>query len=147
MLKKNDKTAICVAHSAICVATSGFLCDMFGHISQMPQIFNLGLGMGSMAPGLMSKAIKKNNVVVLESNGSTEASDSSAEIIYKSSMKDIIEAIESMDYEDISFLKLGIDMNLKVAEQGLRNTLGIGVGYCQDEFSSLIFRSATSRKI
>lgn len=73
--------------------------------------------------------IKKNNVVVLETNGSTESCVFSAELIYKSSIKDIIKAIESMDYEEISFLKLGIDMNLKVAEEGLRSTMGIGVGY------------------
>jgi len=73
-------------------------------------------------------SIKKNDVVVIENYGFDDASKSDSELIYNSTIQSLINSIESMDVNELSFLKEGIDMNLKIAEAGMMNSYGMGVG-------------------
>ncbi len=43
-------------------------------------------------------------------------------------IKDLVENVESMDFEDIKFLLDGVKMNMDMAKYGLENKIGIGVG-------------------
>lgn len=73
-------------------------------------------------------SVKKDDqiIVIAESINPKQASEK--DLISESSIKEIIEAIEDMDFEDILFLKDGIAMNLEMAKIGLENASGIGVG-------------------
>ena len=44
-------------------------------------------------------------------------------------IKEIVEAIESVDFEEIEFLLEGITMNEEIANYGLNEKVGVGVGY------------------
>ena len=44
-------------------------------------------------------------------------------------IKEIVEAIEAVDFEDIKFLLDGIAMNEEIANYGLKDKVGVGVGY------------------
>ena len=50
------------------------------------------------------------------------------EEFFSTPIRNILEAIEELDYEDISFMLEGLEMNMKAAETGLSGKLGIGVG-------------------
>lgn len=52
-----------------------------------------------------------------------------ASIMDEATLEEIIKNVENLKLEDISFLLDGIDMNLKMAEKGLEEKIGIGVGY------------------
>ena len=43
-------------------------------------------------------------------------------------IKDLVENVESMDFEEIKFLLDGVKMNMDMAKYGLENKIGIGVG-------------------
>ena len=43
-------------------------------------------------------------------------------------IKDLVENVEAMEFEDIKFLLDGIEMNMNMAKYGLENKIGIGVG-------------------
>jgi len=72
--------------------------------------------------------LKLNEAVILDE---AKAIDSATRDNTVSSMliRDIIEEIESMEYADLSFLIEGLEMNEKVADFGLNQKRGIGVGY------------------
>ena len=44
-------------------------------------------------------------------------------------IKEIVQNVEKMDFEDIKFLLDGIKMNMEIANYGLNNKAGIGVGF------------------
>ncbi len=44
-------------------------------------------------------------------------------------IKELVENIEKLNFEDIKFLLDGISMNEEIAEYGLNQKVGIGVGY------------------
>ena len=44
-------------------------------------------------------------------------------------VKEIVKNVENMDLEDIKFLLDGVKMNLEIADYGLENKAGIGVGF------------------
>lgn len=48
---------------------------------------------------------------------------------FKAPLKQIVEAIETLSYDELSFLKEGYTMNLSAAKQGLDSPLGLGIGY------------------
>jgi L-cysteine desulfidase len=77
--------------------------------------------------------IEKDNLVLLQSTSDNDSNDKNIEVFYKSKIKDIIKAIEAMDYCDLSFLIEGIDMNEGIALEGLDRKLGLGVGYSVKE--------------
>lgn len=83
---------------------------------------------------------KHDNFVYLEKNGEvllnsleeksgSESSSSPKKIMDDATLEEIIWNVENMDYNDIVFLKDGIDMNLNMAKEGLENKVGIGAGY------------------
>ncbi|MFD3157010.1 serine dehydratase subunit alpha family protein [Haloimpatiens sp. FM7330] len=88
-----------------------------------------------------SKAIIKerhSNFVYLESNGEVllnlqegnGESDSKGEnVLYTLKIRDIVRAIEKIPYNDIKFMLDGLTMNEKVAEEGLKQKKGLGVGF------------------
>lgn len=83
---------------------------------------------------------KHDNFTYLECNSEVildrEAEFSPAEggiskksIMDDATLEEIIRNVESLKLEDIDFLLEGIDMNLKMAQIGLEEKIGIGVGY------------------
>lgn len=77
--------------------------------------------------------IEKDNKVLFHNTNQNTGNDEKIEVFYKSRIRDIIKAIETMDYKDISFLIEGIDMNMDIAMEGLHKKLGLGVGYSAKE--------------
>lgn len=80
-------------------------------------------------------SIKLNNKeVILEKN---QANNTSSRIIdeeiFSLPIKNIIEEIEKFELDEIKFMLDGLDINMKAAELGLKNKLGIGVGYAMKE--------------
>lgn len=78
-------------------------------------------------------AIEKDNLVLLQTTSENESNDKNIEVLYKSKIKDIVKAIETMDNSDLSFLIEGIEMNENIAIKGLDKRLGLGVGYSVKE--------------
>ncbi len=52
---------------------------------------------------------------------------------FNTSIKDIINEIEKLDFSEISHMLDGLEMNKKAAELGMSRKLGIGVGYAMKE--------------
>lgn len=91
-----------------------------------------------------SKAIirtKHDNFVYLESDGDVLLNEQEKEaelvttindeeyIMDTITIKELIENIEKLDFEDIKFLLDGVAMNEEIANYGLNQKVGIGVGY------------------
>ena len=57
-----------------------------------------------------------------------ETTEKKENIMDTITIKEIVENVENMNLEDIRFLLDGITMNLNMAEYGLENNVGIGVG-------------------
>ena len=90
-----------------------------------------------------SKAIirtKHDNFVYLEANGEVllneeqpaevaNTFEDKENILDTITVKELVENIEALDFKDIKFLLEGIAMNEKIANYGLNNKVGIGVGY------------------
>ncbi|MEG1311628.1 MAG: L-serine ammonia-lyase, iron-sulfur-dependent, subunit alpha [Romboutsia sp.] len=84
---------------------------------------------------------KHDNFVYLESNGEilleeakleevASTSDGSIEnILDIITIKELVESVEAMEFKDIEFLLEGISMNEQIANYGLENKIGVGVGY------------------
>ena len=64
-----------------------------------------------------AKASDKNTVIKKETFMDT------------TNVKEIVKNVENMDLEDIKFLLDGVKMNLEIADYGLENKAGIGVGF------------------
>jgi len=73
-------------------------------------------------------SVIKDGQVLLDKEELLQMHENNVDLINQSSIKDIINSIEQMSYEELSFLKEGVKMNLKIAEAGLTQKSGIGVG-------------------
>lgn len=73
--------------------------------------------------------IERDGLVLYRNMDREAGSDKNIEAFYKARIREIIGAVEEMDYEDIGFLIEGIDMNEEIALEGLDKRLGLGVGY------------------
>lgn len=79
---------------------------------------------------------RHNNFVYLESNGEVllqedykfEGKENNSNKIYESNIREIIQEIDSIEYEELKFLYEGLEMNEKIAETALVKKLGMGVG-------------------
>ena len=84
---------------------------------------------------------KHDNFVHLESNGEVlfaeekidetistfeSLEDNVLDII---TIKELVQSVEEMEFKDIEFLLEGISMNEQIANYGLENKIGVGVGY------------------
>ena len=84
---------------------------------------------------------KHDNFVYLESNGEVllaeekidetistfeSVEDNVLDII---TIKELVQSVEEMEFKDIEFLLEGISMNEQIANYGLENKIGVGVGY------------------
>ncbi|RKD27319.1 L-cysteine desulfidase [Caminicella sporogenes DSM 14501] len=74
--------------------------------------------------------IEKDNEVLFkeEQNKNGGGYNEVLKELYSLRIRDIIKAIEKIDYKDIEFLLEGIDMNEKIAKAAIEKTYGIGVG-------------------
>lgn len=72
--------------------------------------------------------VKVNGKINLLSKYKKDVVDGNNEL-FNMKIKDILRIIEDMEYNDLKFLLYGIEMNEKIAERGLSEKLGIGVGY------------------
>ena len=76
--------------------------------------------------------LEKDGEVLLnkeELNTSNQTTAKSENIMDSITIKELVENIENMNFEDIKFLLDGISMNEEIAEYGLSQKVGIGVGY------------------
>ena len=76
----------------------------------------------------------KNDEVLLEEvveevAATTNNTQPKENILDTITIKEIVEAIESVDFEEIEFLLEGITMNEEIANYGLNEKVGVGVGY------------------
>ncbi|MGL5345999.1 MAG: serine dehydratase subunit alpha family protein [Peptostreptococcaceae bacterium] len=83
---------------------------------------------------------KHDNFVYLEENGNILLNEEQPEAVEVAStveenildeitIKDLVENVEALELKDIEFLLEGIAMNEEIAQYGLNNKVGIGVGY------------------
>lgn len=83
---------------------------------------------------------KHDNFVYLEKDGEvllnneevntiTQTTVKEENIMDSITIKELVENIEKLNFEDIKFLLDGISMNEEIAEYGLNQKVGIGVGY------------------
>ena len=80
--------------------------------------------------------LKHNGEAVLDSpllktgNDSTNASKHNAleSWLKKQTLDDLVELIDGLDQEDLSFIREGVECNLKLAAYGLKHGTGLGVG-------------------
>ncbi|MGL4913081.1 MAG: serine dehydratase subunit alpha family protein [Romboutsia sp.] len=83
---------------------------------------------------------KHDNFVYLESNGDVLLSEEpqvevavttekEVNILDTITIKELVENVEALDFKDIEFLLEGITMNQEIANYGLDQKVGIGVGY------------------
>lgn len=76
----------------------------------------------------------KNDEILLEEAveevaATTNNTQPKENILDTITIKEIVEAIESVDFEEIEFLLEGITMNEEIANYGLNEKVGVGVGY------------------
>ena len=75
----------------------------------------------------------KNDEILLEEAVEEVAATTNTQpkenILDTITIKEIVEAIESVDFEEIEFLLEGIAMNEEIANYGLNEKVGVGVGY------------------
>lgn len=83
------------------------------------------------------------NIVYLEVNGNVVYSDEEKDCIFNDgfngnklslknlSIKEIINFIEDVPFEDISFLLEGVELNITMANKGLEDKIGLGAGMSQ----------------
>ena len=75
----------------------------------------------------------KNDEILLEEAVEEVAATTNTQpkenILDTITIKEIVEAIESVDFEEIEFLLEGITMNEEIANYGLNEKVGVGVGY------------------
>ena len=84
---------------------------------------------------------KHDNFVYLEANGEIllaeeglEEVAAAAELVEENildtiTIKELVQSVEDMEFKDIEFLLEGISMNEEIANYGLENKIGVGVGY------------------
>lgn len=84
---------------------------------------------------------KHDNFVYLEANGEVLLSEEGLEEVATTSeaiqenvldtitIKELVQSVEDMEFKDIEFLLEGISMNEQIANYGLENKIGVGVGY------------------
>lgn len=66
--------------------------------------------------------------VILENSLTISAQDDPAEMVYSSTIEQLIKTIETIEHKDIAFLLDGMTMNVAVADYGLANRSGLAVG-------------------
>ncbi|MEG0249427.1 MAG: L-serine ammonia-lyase, iron-sulfur-dependent, subunit alpha [Peptostreptococcus sp.] len=75
---------------------------------------------------------KDGNIILNKENKSKSVqkdTEATKTLMDDATLEEIIKNVEALNYEDIKFLKNGVDMNLNMAKEGLNHKLGIGVGY------------------
>lgn len=66
---------------------------------------------------------------VIEEVAATNCNQVKENILDTITIKEIVEEIENVDFEEIEFLLEGISMNEEIANYGLKEKVGVGVGY------------------
>lgn len=77
--------------------------------------------------------IEKQGDVILDAKEENAQSKNSKNVLYSLKISDIIKEIEKISHEDIAFMLDGLEMNEKVAQAGLSEKKGMGVGYSTKE--------------
>lgn len=76
--------------------------------------------------------LEKDGEVILnkeEENMNIQTTEKQENIMDSITIKELVENIEKLNFEDIKFLLDGVSMNEEIAEVGLKEKIGIGVGY------------------
>lgn len=72
--------------------------------------------------------LEKNGEVLLDLQGIDQEKKEDVESVYGLKIREIIEAIESIPFEELRFMLDGLEMNEKIAKAGLDKHKGMGVG-------------------
>lgn len=72
--------------------------------------------------------IEKDNDIVFEKESGNTTSVHDHSIIFESKISDLIKTIENIDDENLAFMYDGIEMNKKIAHEGIDKALGMGIG-------------------
>lgn len=72
--------------------------------------------------------IEKNGETIYQDEPSKECSNEANQSIFNYKIKDLIETIDSMEDKDLDFMYQGIEMNKKIAMEGIDRELGMGIG-------------------
>lgn len=80
-------------------------------------------------------SLKLNDNILVENELSTSSTQTTGvdENFFDSSIMDIINAIDELNFDDIKFLLDGITMNMNAAKIGVSEKLGIGTGYAMKQ--------------
>ena len=73
--------------------------------------------------------LKNNNEYLIDERNSEEKLYSLNKLNYGSSIKSLLESINSLDFQDIAFIEEGISINMEAARQGISEKAGLGLGY------------------
>lgn len=73
--------------------------------------------------------ISKNEEVFLHVDVDYEVQTISHSVLTELTIKELVQEVEKLDYEDIEFLLEGLNMNKRICMIGLNNKTGAGVGY------------------
>ncbi|WP_255547731.1 serine dehydratase subunit alpha family protein [Crassaminicella indica] len=73
--------------------------------------------------------LERNQEVLLEEKECIGKAKDDMNLLYTLKINDIIKEIEKIPYEEIAFMMEGIEMNEKIAMEGLKQKRGMGVGF------------------
>lgn len=73
--------------------------------------------------------IERQGEVLLDLRGEKNQTTGYKHLLYTFKIKEIIEAIERIPHEELDFMLQGLTMNEAVAMEGLKEKIGMGVGY------------------
>ena len=73
--------------------------------------------------------LKSNDEVMIESSSDAGESKFLNELSGNINIKNLLDVVENINLEDLSFLKQSIDCNMDAAEEGLVKKSGLGLGY------------------
>ncbi|MCT4604871.1 MAG: L-serine ammonia-lyase, iron-sulfur-dependent, subunit alpha [Marinisporobacter sp.] len=71
---------------------------------------------------------RNGEVLVEEKEGASQVKDD-MNLLYTLRINEIIKEIEKISYEEIAFMMEGFEMNEKIAQEGLKQKMGMGVGF------------------
>ncbi|QZY56258.1 serine dehydratase subunit alpha family protein [Crassaminicella profunda] len=77
--------------------------------------------------------LERNGEVVLAEKDASEKGKDTINLLYTLKINDLIKEIEKIPYEEIAFMMEGFKMNEEIALEGLKQKMGMGVGFSLSE--------------
>jgi len=77
--------------------------------------------------------IESNGRVLLKTDNATKNNSQNSNQLYQMKIRDIIKEVKKIPLADLVFMLEGLEMNERIAQEGLKKKTGIGVGYTLQE--------------